>query len=115
MEERAPQDYARLIMSDDTDPTRSAAAEAAAAPLDLLLTDAATGMLRRINPGGSGLRPAPGLAVRARLGAGAGPDRHGHLPGAALPAGPPVRRPRLGRQPAAPPRDAGVPGVGAGR
>ena len=49
-------------MSADTDPTRPAAADAAAAPLDLLLTDAATGMLRRLNPGGSGLRLAAALA-----------------------------------------------------
>ncbi|MDX6421182.1 MAG: hypothetical protein QOG28_5802, partial [Trebonia sp.] len=44
-------------MSTDNDPTRPAAPDAAA-PLDLLLTDAATGMLRRVNPGGSGLRLA---------------------------------------------------------
>ena len=30
----------------------SAAADAAAAPLDLLLTDAALGVLNRVNPGG---------------------------------------------------------------
>jgi hypothetical protein len=47
-------------MSTGPDPTRSAAADAAA-PLDLLLTDAATGMLRRVNPGGSGLRLARDL------------------------------------------------------
>jgi polyhydroxyalkanoate synthase len=40
--------YAHLIMSADADSTRSAAADAAAAPLDLLLTDAATGMLRQL-------------------------------------------------------------------
>ena len=79
MEERAPQDYARLIMSDDTDPTRSAAAEAAAAPLDLLLGDAATGMLRRMNPGGSGLRLAAALAARPRLVAGRGTRLAGEL------------------------------------
>ena len=71
-----PTAYARLIMSADTDPTRPAAAEAAAdasaAPLDLLLADAATGMLRRVNPGGSGLRLAAALAVRPRLVAGRG-------------------------------------------
>jgi len=54
-------------MSADTDSTRPAAADAAAAPLDLLLTDAATGMLRRVNPGGSGLRLAAALAARPRL------------------------------------------------
>src|SRR6516162_9567269 len=60
------------IMSPDSDTTRSAAADAAAAPLDLLLTDAATGALRRVNPGGSGLRLAAALAVRPRLVAGRG-------------------------------------------
>ena len=57
-------------MSHDTDTIRSAAADAAAAPRDLLLTDAATGMLRRVNPGGSGLRLAAALAARPRLVAG---------------------------------------------
>ena len=61
-------------MSADDDTTRSAAAEAAAAPLDLLLSDAATGMLRRVNPGGSGLRLAAALATRPRLVAGRGPQ-----------------------------------------
>src|SRR6266568_613643 len=78
MEERAPPGYARLIMSADTDPTRSAA-DAAAAPLDLLLADAATGMMRRINPGGSGLRLAAALAVRPRLVAGRGGRLAGEL------------------------------------
>jgi collagen type IV alpha len=104
-------------MSADTDSTRSAADDAAAAPLDLLLTDAATGMLRRVNPGGSGLRLAAALAARPRLVAGrggaagrrAGPHRRGPLPGAAVPAGPPVRRPGLEGQPAA------EPGGGQGR
>jgi hypothetical protein len=45
-------------MSTDSDPIGSAAADAAAAPLDLLLTDAVFGALRRVNPGGSGLRLA---------------------------------------------------------
>jgi polyhydroxyalkanoate synthase subunit PhaC len=54
-------------MTADTDSTRPAAEDAAVAPLDLLLTDAATGMLRRFNPGGSGLRLAAALAVRPRL------------------------------------------------
>jgi polyhydroxyalkanoate synthase subunit PhaC len=58
-------------MSPDSDTTKSAA-DAAAAPLDLLLTDAAIGMLRRINPGGSGLRLAAALASRPRLVAGRG-------------------------------------------
>ena len=79
MEDRAPPAYARLIMSADDDTTRSAAAEAAAAPLDLLLSDAATGMLRRINPGGSGLRLAAALAARPRLVAGRGTRLAGEL------------------------------------
>jgi hypothetical protein len=45
----------------------SAAADADAAPLDLLLTDAALGVLTRVNPGGSGLRLAAALAARPRL------------------------------------------------
>jgi polyhydroxyalkanoate synthase subunit PhaC len=57
-------------MSADTDSTRPAAEDVAAAPLDLLLADAATGMLRRVNPGGSGLRLAAALAGRPRLVAG---------------------------------------------
>jgi polyhydroxyalkanoate synthase subunit PhaC len=59
-------------MSPDNDTIRSAAADAAAAPLDLLLTDAAIGVLRRVNPGGSGLRLAAALAGRPRLVAGRG-------------------------------------------
>ena len=35
-----------------TETTGSAAADTVAAPLDLLLTDAALGMLNRVNPGG---------------------------------------------------------------
>jgi polyhydroxyalkanoate synthase subunit PhaC len=66
-------------MSTDDDTTRSAAAEAAAAPLDLLLADAATGMLRRVNPGGSGLRLAAALAARPRLVAGRGTQLAGEL------------------------------------
>jgi len=66
-------------MSTDADTSRSAAADAAAAPLDLLLTDAATGMLRRVNPGGSGLRLAAALAVRPRLVAGRGTRLAGGL------------------------------------
>jgi polyhydroxyalkanoate synthase subunit PhaC len=78
MEERATPGYARLIMSDDTDPSRSAA-DAAAAPLDFLLADAATGMMRRINPGGSGLRLAAALTARPRLVAGRGRQLAGEL------------------------------------
>jgi len=66
-------------MSADADPARSATAEAAAAPLDLLLSDAATGMLRRVYPGGSGLRLAAALAVRPRLVAGRGTRLAGEL------------------------------------
>jgi polyhydroxyalkanoate synthase subunit PhaC len=66
-------------MSADDDTTRSAAAEAAAAPLDLLLSDAATGMLRRMNPGGSGLRLAAALTARPRLVAGRGTRLAGEL------------------------------------
>jgi polyhydroxyalkanoate synthase subunit PhaC len=66
-------------MSADTDSTRPVAEDAAAAPLDLLLTDAATGMLRRMNPGGSGLRLAAALAVRPRLVAGRGRQLLGEL------------------------------------
>ena len=66
-------------MSAETDPTRSAAADAVAAPVDLLLTDAATGMLRRLNPGGSGLRLAAVLAARPRLVAERGTQLAGEL------------------------------------
>jgi poly[(R)-3-hydroxyalkanoate] polymerase subunit PhaC len=58
-------------MSPDSDTTRSAA-DAAAAPLDLLLADAGMGVLRRMNPGSSGLRLAAALAGRPRLVAGRG-------------------------------------------
>jgi len=66
-------------MSADTDPTRPAGADVPAAPLDLLLADAATGMLRRVNPGGSGLRLAAGLAARPRVVAGRGRQLLGEL------------------------------------
>jgi polyhydroxyalkanoate synthase len=65
-------------MSSDSD-TASSAADAAAAPLDLLLTDAAIGMLRRVNPGSSGLRLAAALAGRPRLVAGRGGRLLGEL------------------------------------
>ena len=48
-------------------------------PLDLLLGDAATGMLRRVNLGGSGLRLAAALAARPRLVAGRGRQLAGEL------------------------------------
>src|ERR1700733_11389115 len=66
-------------MSADTDSTRSAAEDAVAAPLDLLLGDAATGILRRMNPGGSGLRLAASLAAKPRLMAGRGGQLAGEL------------------------------------
>jgi polyhydroxyalkanoate synthase subunit PhaC len=66
-------------MSADTDSTRAAAEDASVAPLDLLMTDAATGMLRRLNPGGSGLRLAAALASRPRLVAGRGRQLLGEL------------------------------------
>jgi polyhydroxyalkanoate synthase subunit PhaC len=66
-------------MSPDSETIRAAAADAVAAPLDLLLTDAATGALRRVNPGGSGLRLAAALAGRPRLVAGRGRQLLGEL------------------------------------
>jgi polyhydroxyalkanoate synthase subunit PhaC len=66
-------------MSPDSDEIRSAAADAVAAPLDLLLTDAALGMLRRASPGGSGLRLAAALAARPRLVVGRGRQLLGEL------------------------------------
>jgi polyhydroxyalkanoate synthase len=59
-------------MNPDSDTIRSAAADAATAPMDLLLTSAAIGMLGRVNPGGSGLRLAAALAEQPRLVAGRG-------------------------------------------
>jgi hypothetical protein len=46
------------------------AADRVAAPLDLLITDAALGPLRRFKPGGAGLRLAAALAARPGLVAG---------------------------------------------
>jgi polyhydroxyalkanoate synthase len=57
----------KVIMGPESDTLRSEAADAITAPLDLLLTDAAIGMLRRVNPDGSGLRLAAALARRPRL------------------------------------------------
>jgi len=79
MEESPLRAYAQLIMSANTDSDRSAAEDAAAVPLDLLLGDAATGMLRRVNLGGSGLRLAAALAARPRLVAGRGRQLAGEL------------------------------------
>jgi len=64
-------------MSTDSD-TTGAAAEAAA-PLDLLLTDAVFGALRRVNPGGSGVRLAAALATRPRLVTGRGRQLLGEM------------------------------------
>src|SRR6201993_5529128 len=66
-------------MSADSDSTRAAAEDAVSAPLDMLLTDAAIGALRRVNPGGSGLRLAAALAGRPRLVAGRGRQLLGEL------------------------------------
>src|SRR5258708_27345464 len=55
------------VMSADTPAMESTAADAVAAPLDLLLTDAVLGSLHRVNPGGSGLRLAAALTMRPRL------------------------------------------------
>jgi polyhydroxyalkanoate synthase subunit PhaC len=66
-------------MSPDSDTIGAAAADNAAAPLDLLLADAATSALRRVNPGGSGLRLAAALATRPRLVAGRGRQLAGEL------------------------------------
>ena len=54
-------------MSADTTAIESTAADAVAAPLDLLLTDAVLGSLHRVNPGESGLRLAAALTTRPRL------------------------------------------------
>ena len=61
-------------MGPESDTLRSEAADAITAPLDLLLTDAAIGMLRRVSPDGSGLRLAAALARRPGLLAGRGRD-----------------------------------------
>ena len=66
-----------------TETIESAAADAVAAPLDLLLTDAALGVLNRVNPGGSGLRLAAALAARPRLVAGRTRNLLGELTGIA--------------------------------
>jgi|SRR5450755_1316854 polyhydroxyalkanoate synthase len=66
-------------MSADAEAIGPAAADAVAAPLDLLLTDAVLGSLRRLNPGGSGLRLAAALATRPRLVAGRGRQLLGEL------------------------------------
>jgi polyhydroxyalkanoate synthase len=82
MEERPPVltlGPRREMMTPDSDTIRSSAADAAAAPLDLLLTDAAIGAMRRVNPGGPGLRLAAALAGQPRLVAGRGRQLLGEL------------------------------------
>lgn len=66
-------------MSTDTDTIGSAAPDAVSAPLDLLLTDAAFGTLRRVKPGGFGLRLAAVLATQPGLLASRGPQLLGEL------------------------------------
>src|SRR6202161_4150683 len=67
-------------MSADTDSNRPSAEDAVAgAPPDLLLTDAATGKLRRVTRGGAALRLAAALAARPRLVAGRGRQLLGEL------------------------------------
>src|SRR5258708_14016811 len=60
------------VMRADTTWIESTGADAVAAPLDLLLTDAVLGSLHRVNPGGSGLRLAAALTTRPGLVAGRG-------------------------------------------
>jgi len=88
-------------MSADSD-TINSSADAAAAPLDLLLTDAAMGMLRRVNPGGSGLRLAAALAGRPGLVARRGRQLAGELASIAMGSSPvqPSRRDRRFADPA---------------
>jgi hypothetical protein len=66
-------------MTTDTDTIGPATADAVPAPLDVLLTDAAFGALRRLNPGGPGLRLAAALAARPRLVAGRGRQLLGEM------------------------------------
>ena len=106
----------QATMSIDSDMT-GAAAEAAAAPLDLLLTDAVFGALRRVNPGGSGVRLAAALATRPRLVAGRGGNRRLRWPASrwaarrfSRPGGITGSPTGLEGQSAAAPRHAGLPG-----
>ena len=108
----------QVIMSTHTDSLAAAAADAVTAPLDLLLTDAALGALRRMNPGGSGLRLAGALAVRPSLVASQGRQLLGEMAriavgnsaDAAVAARPAVHGSGLAGQPAAAPRAADLPG-----
>jgi polyhydroxyalkanoate synthase len=61
-----------MMNSDGNDEVRAAAAETAGAPMDLLLTDAAIGLLRRASLGGPGLRLTAALARHPRLVTGPG-------------------------------------------
>ena len=91
-------------MKPDSDTLGPEAADAITAPLDLLLTDAAIGMLRRANPGGPGLRLAAALARRpglvaepgARAARRARARRRWHVAGPALAPRSPVRRSGVG-------------------
>jgi hypothetical protein len=85
-----------------------------AAPLDVLLADAAAGPLRRFAPDASTAKFAVALARRPattarRLGS-LTAELARNLGAGSRQTGPPVRRSRLGRQPAAAPHRAGVPG-----
>jgi polyhydroxyalkanoate synthase len=80
MEHRLLAAYAQLMNGDGNEAgTAEDLGEAATVPLDLLLTDAATGMLRRLNPGAAGLRLAAALAARPQLVAGRGRQLAGEL------------------------------------
>ena len=89
-------------MSTDTDTIGSAAADAVSAPLDMLLTDAAFGALRRVNPGGFDLRLAAALATQPGLVAGRGPQLLGELGRIAVAT---LRLSRPGRTTGSPTRD----------
>src|ERR1700761_6230574 len=80
MEHRRPAAYAQEMNGDGNEAgTAEDPGEAATVPLDLLLTDAATGMLRRLNPGAAGLRLAAALVGRPGLVAGGGRQLAGDL------------------------------------
>src|SRR6201996_8806645 len=80
MEHRRPAAYAQEMNGDGNEAgTAEDPGEAATVPLDLLLTDAATGMLRRLNPGAAGLRLAAALVGRPGLVAGRGRQLAGEL------------------------------------
>ncbi len=100
----------------EPDPGLAAAAEAAASPLDLLLTDAALGVLRRFLPSGSTLRLGMSLARRPGTVARASASLAGQLARIAAGRSPSPRAggtaaspTRPGRQPGAAPGHAGLP------